>query len=220
LRGQARIALRVGKVLGRFKVGKHFQLDIGETTFRYTRDAAAIAREAALDGLYVIRTNVDAVQLAAAETVGTYKRLAHIERAFRSLKTVDLKVRPIHHRKAERVRAHVFLCLLAYYVEWHLRQALRPLLFDDDDPAGAAAQRRSVVAPARRSPRAEAKAAAKRTADGEPVHSFQTLLADLATLTKNRLQPKAAGSLAFDMLTTPTPLQRRALDLLGVSLRL
>jgi Transposase DDE domain len=145
---------------------------------------------------------------------------AHIERAFRSLKTVDLKIRPIHHRKADRVRAHVFLCLLAYYVEWHLRQALRPLLFDDEDPAEAAARRRSVVARARRSPRAEAKPATKRTADGGPAHSFQTLLADLATLTKNRVQPKAAGSLPFDMLTTPTPLQRRALELLGVSLRL
>lgn len=220
LRGRARIALRVGKALGRFKVGKHFQLDIGETAFRYERDAASIAREAALDGFYVIRTSVDAARLAAAEAVGTYKRLAHIERAFRSLKTVDLKIRPIHHRKADRVRAHVFLCLLAYYVEWHMRQALRPLLFDDEDPAGAATQRRSVVAPARRSPRAEAKAATKRTTDGGPVHSFQTLLADLATLTKNRVQPKAAGSLPFDMLTTPTPLQRRALELLGVPLRL
>jgi transposase len=220
LRGQARIALRVGKVLGRYKVGKHFQLDIRETAFRYQQDAASIAREAALDGLYVIRTNVAAARLAATETVRTYKRLAHIERAFRSLKTVDLKIRPVHHRKADRVRAHVFLCLLAYYVEWHMRQALRPLLFDDEDPAGAEAQRRSVVARARRSPGAEAKAATKRTADGEPVHSFQTLLADLATLTKNRVQPKAAGSLPFDMLTTPTPLQRRALELLGVSLRL
>ena len=220
LRGQARIALRIGKVLGRYKVGKHFTLDLGETHFRYQRDVAAIAREVALDGLYIIRTSVAAPRLSAPEAVRTYKRLAHIERAFRSLKSVDLKVRPIHHRTANRVRAHVFLCLLAYYVEWHMRQALKPLLFDDEDPVAAEARRPSVVAPARRSPQAEAKAATKRTADGAPVHSFQTLLADLATLTKNRVQPKAPGSPAFDMLTTPTALQQRAFDLLRTSPRM
>ncbi|MGH7630961.1 MAG: IS1634 family transposase, partial [Gemmatimonadales bacterium] len=181
LRGQAHIALRVGKVLGRRKVGKHFTLEITDTRFRAARDEAAIAREAALDGIYVLRTSVAADRLPMAEAVRSYKRLAAIERAFRSLKTVDLKVRPIHHRKADRVRAHVFLCMLAYYVEWHMRRALAPLLFDDDDQAAAEAERRSVVAPAQRSPRAKAKALTKRTDEGEPVHSFQSLLRHLRT---------------------------------------
>jgi transposase len=220
LQGNARIGVRVGKVLGRYKVGKHFTLDISDTSFRYQRDEAAIAREAALDGLYVIRTSVQTERLPAADAVRSYKRLAQIERAFRSLKTVDLKVRPIHHRKANRVRAHVFLCMLAYYVEWHMRAALTPLLFDDDDRAAGEALRPSVVAPARRSPRAVAKAATKRTDTGMPVHSFQTLLADLATLTKNRVQPKAPGSTAFEVMATPTDLQRRAFALLETSPRL
>jgi hypothetical protein len=220
LRGAAAIGLRVGKVLGRHKVGKHFTIAITDTTLHYQRDQAAIAAEAALDGLYVIRTNVPADGWPASETVRAYKRLAEVERTFRSLKTVDLHVRPIHHRTADRVRAHVFLCLLAYYVEWHMRQALKPLLFDDDDPAAAAALRASIVAPAQRSPRANAKAATKRTADGWPVHSFQTLLADLATLTQNQVRPLGADSVTLDILTTTTPLQQRAFDLLGVSTRL
>ena len=219
LRGQAAIGLRVGKVLGRYKVGKHFTLEITERTFHYARAEAAIAEEAALDGLYVIRTSVGAERLPAAATVQSYKRLAEVERAFRSLKTVDLHVRPIHHRKPDRVRAHVFLCLLAYYVEWHMRQALKPLLFDDDDKATAEATRPSVVAPAQRSARAKAKAATKRTADGWPVHSFQTLLADLATLTKNQVRPFGPDGTTLDILATPTELQRRAFDLLGVSPR-
>ena len=219
LHGQARIALRVGKVLGRRKVGKHFTLAITDTRLSVSRDAAAIAREAALDGVYVLRTSVDAARLPTAEAVRSYKRLAQIERAFRSLKTVDLKVRPIHHRTADRVRAHVFLCLLAYYVEWHMRRALAPMLFEDDDPAAGEARRRSVVAPAQRSPRAQAKALTKRTVEGAPVHSFPTLLADLATLTQNRVQAKAPGTPAFEMLATPTPLQQRAFELLGVSPR-
>jgi len=220
LRGQTAIGLRVGKVLGRYKVGKHFTLEITERTFHSARDEAAIAEEAALDGLYVIRTSVDAARLPAAATVQSYKRLAEVERAFRSLKTVDLHVRPIHHRKPDRVRAHVFLCLLAYYVEWHMRQALKPLLFDDDDKATAEAARPSVVAPAQRSARAKAKAATKRTADGWPVHSFQTLLADLATLTKNQVRPFGPDGATLDILATPTELQRRAFELLGVSPRM
>jgi hypothetical protein len=220
LRGAAPIGLRVGKVLGRYKVGKHFTIEITDRTFRAQRDEAAIAAEAALDGLYVIRTNVPAGRLLAPETVRSYKRLAEVERVFRSLKTVDLHVRPIHHRKADRVRAHVFLCLLAYYVEWHMRQALQPLLFDDEDKAAAEALRPSVVAPAQRSPRAKAKAATKRTEDGWPVHSFQTLLADLATLTKNQVRPPGADGATLDILATPTPLQQRAFELLGVSTRL
>ena len=220
LRGPAAIGLRVGKVLGRYKVGKHFTITITDRTFRSQRDEAAIAAEAALDGLYVIRTNVPAAGLLAPETVRAYKRLAEVERAFRSLKTVDLHVRPIHHRKADRVRAHVFLCLLAYYVEWHMRQALKPLLFDDEDKAAAEALRPSIVGPAQRSPRAKAKAATKRTEDGLPVHSFQTLLADLATLTKNQVRPLGADGVTLDVLATPTPLQQRAFELLGVSARL
>ncbi len=218
LRGQARIALRVGKVLGRRKVGKHFTLEITDAGFRAERDEAAIAREAALDGIYVIRTSVDAARLPTAEAVRRYKRLAQIERAFRSLKTVDLKVRPIHHRTADRVRAHVFLCMLAYYVEWHMRRALAPMLFDDDDPAAGEALRRSVVAPAQRSPRAQAKALTKRTAEGTPVHSFRTLLRDLRTIVKDRIRLTAHPAIEFDKTTTPTPLQQRALDRLGVSL--
>jgi hypothetical protein len=220
LRGAAAIGLRVGKVLGRYKVGKHFTIAITDRAVDYQRDAAAIAAEAALDGLYVIRTNVPASGMPASDTVRAYKRLAEVERTFRSLKTVDLHVRPIHHRTANRVRAHVFLCLLAYYVEWHMRQALKPLLFDDDDQAAAEALRPSVVAPAQRSPRAKAKAATKRTEDGLPVHSFQTLLADLATLTQNQVRPLGADAVTLDVLATPTPLQQRAFALLGVSARM
>jgi hypothetical protein len=220
LRGQARIALRVGTVLGRRKVGKHFTLEITDTSFRATRAEAAIAQEAALDGVYILRTNLAAARLPTEEVVRSYKRLATIERAFRSLKTVDLKVRPIHHRAADRVRAHVFLCMLAYYVEWHMRRALASMLFDDDDPAASAAERRSVVAPAQRSPRAKAKALTKRTADGEPVHSFQSLLRHLRTIVKDRVRLKSDAAIEFDKITTPTPPQQRALDLLGVSLAL
>src|SRR6202795_527135 len=218
LRGQARIALRVGKVLGRRKVGKHFTLEITDTSFRAARDEAAIAQEAALDGIYVLRTSVAAARLPTAEAVRSYKRLAAVERAFRSLKTVDLKVRPIHHRTADRVRAHVFLCMLAYYVEWHMRRALAPMLFDDDDPAAGEAERRSVVAPAQRSPRAKAKALTKRTDEGGPLHSFPALLRPLRTVVKDRIRLKSDAAIEFDKLTTPTPLQQRALDRLGVSL--
>lgn len=214
LHGRDKIALRVGKVLGRYKVGKHFQLEIDDQRLHFTRNAAAIAAEAALDGLYVVRTSVPAAQLEATEAVRSYKLLAGVERAFRSLKTVDLKVRPVHHRKADRVRAHVFLCMLAYHVEWHMRRALAPLLFDDDDKATAEKLRRSVVAPAQRSPHARAKAADKRTEGDLPVHSFQTLLQDLATIAKNTVQPKGAGLKPFEMITTPTPLQQKALALL------
>jgi transposase len=218
LRGEAKIALRVGRVLGRYKVGKHFRLTITASSFHYERDQAAIEAEALLDGLYVIRTRLPKNTLAAEEVVLAYKRLATVERAFRSLKTVDLNVRPIHHRLADRVRAHVFLCMLAYYVEWHMRQELAPILFDDDDKQAAGQQRTSVVAKAQRSARAIAKAETKTTADGRHVHSFQTLLDDLATIVKNRVQPKAADLPAFDVTTTPTPHQAEALRLLGARL--
>ena len=220
LRGKDRIALRVGKALGRYKVGKHFKIEIAEHRLQFCRDAEGIAREAALDGFYVIRTSVPATRLGAPEAVRSYKQLSAVERAFRSFKSVDLKVRPIHHRKADRVRAHLWLCLLAYYVEWHMRRALAPMLFDDEDKAAGEALRASVVAPAQRSPRAQQKARTKRTAEGAPVHSFQTLLRHLATLTNNRVQPKAAGATPFAMLASPGAEQDRAFKLLQVSPRL
>jgi len=217
LKGKDRIALRVGRVLGRFKMAKHFRLDIGDDSFRYERNHQRIAEEAALDGFYVVRTSVKTKHLSSEEAVACYKRLAHAERAFRCLKTVDLKVRPIHHHLADRVRAHVLICMLAYYVEWHMRRSLAPLLFDDHDRPAAARRRESVVAKARRSEAAERKVRSKRNQDGAPVHSFQTLLRDLATLTRNRIQPKDHTLQPFEMTTTPTPIQQRALDLLAVS---
>ncbi len=219
LAGQTAIALRVGRVLGRFKMQKHFQLEITDAGFSFERDQPRIEREAALDGIYIVRTSVPADVLSGERVVESYKGLSVVERAFRCLKTVDLKVRPIHHRLEDRVRSHVFLCLLAYYVEWHMRRALAPLLFEDDDRAHARAARRSIVAPAQRSPRAQRKATTKRTDAGDPVHSFQTLLQDLATIAKNRIQPQDSSAPAFDVITRPTPLQQRALDLLGVPLR-
>jgi hypothetical protein len=218
LRGADKIGVRVGKVINRFKMGKHFDLAITEASFAYERKAEAIAQEAALDGIYVLRTSVPAAALDTAGTVVAYKGLSKAERAFRSLKTVDLKVRPIHHRLADRVRAHVFLCMLAYYVEWQMRKELAPLLFDDDEKAAAAAIRPSPVAPAQRSPAARRKAARKRTPDDLPVHSFQTLLKDLQTIVKNRIQTGISGAETFEKVTRPTEFQRRALDLLGLDL--
>ena len=163
LHGKADIALRVGREIGRYKMQKHFQIEITEETFHYERKTEKIEAEAALDGIYVIRTSVSSDLLGSEETVGAYKRLSRVERAFRSLKTVDLKLRPIFHHAADRVRAHVFVCMLAYYVEWHMRQRLAPILFDDDDKETAEKARKSVVAAAQRSPRAMKKAATKRT---------------------------------------------------------
>lgn len=218
LQEKARIALRVGKALNRFKMGKHFLIEITETSFSFRRNTERIAAEAALDGIYVIRTNVPDTELSAEEAVRSYKRLSTVERAFRSCKTVDLHIRPIYHQLPERVRAHVFLCMLAYYVEWHMRQKLAPLLFDDEDPAAGEALRTSIVAPAKRSLSAIQKVRTLRTSDGLPTHSFTTLLKDLATLTRNRVQPKLLASPAFDSLARPTPLQQRALSLLAVAI--
>lgn len=218
LQGQAQIGLRVGRVLQRFKVAKHFLVTITDDGFTYRRDVNRIAQEAALDGVYVIRTSVAETDLATEETVRAYKALSGVERAFRSYKTVDLRVRPIYHYLADRVRAHVLLCMLAYYVEWHMRQALAPMLFDDDNKAAAEAQRASVVAPAQPSTKARRKASRQRTDAGEPVHSFQTLLADLATIVKNCIEPKIAGAQPFDQVTRPTPLQQKVLELLRVRL--
>jgi hypothetical protein len=217
LRGKAEIGVRIGKEIGRHKVGKHFQLKVTDDSFTYERRTERIAQEAMLDGLYIIRTSVDASILTSQETVACYKRLSNVERAFRSLKTVDLKVRPIFHYLERRVRAHVFICMLAYYVEWHMRQMLAPILFDDDDKNAAERERCSVVAPAQRSESAHAKLATKRTADDFPVHSFQTLLSDLATLTKNHMRAKIAGAPRFTQYTKPTRLQARAFQLLSVS---
>jgi hypothetical protein len=216
-RGQQAIAARVAKIVNRYKMEKHFHLTITDEAFDYARKADSIATEAAVDGIYVIRTSVAAERLGAEQTVQCYKRLSCVERAFRSLKTVDLKVRPIYHRTADRVRAHILLCMLAYYVEWHMRRALAPLLFDDDDRPAAEALRTSPVAAAQRSPRATHKAATKKAQDGSPVHSFHTLISDLATVVKNRITPRGVEQAAFDKVTTPTPLQRRAFELLGLS---
>lgn len=218
LRGADKIGLRVGKVINRYKVGKHFAIRIGADSLDYQRKTEQIAAEAALDGFYVIRTDVPQAALDAEQTVRAYKALSKVERAFRRLKTVDLKIRPIHHRLPDRVRAHVFGCMLAYYVEWHMRQRLAPALFDDEDPAAGEALRHSPVAPARRSPAAERKAATKRTDDDMPIHSFGTLLADLATIAKNRIRLAVPGAEPFEKITRPTPNQQRILDLLGVSL--
>ena len=213
LRGSDKIAVRVDRALGAYKVGKHFDVEITEDSFEYHRNQERIAEEAALDGFYVIRTNVPEDRLPANEAVRSYKSLSRVERAFRSFKSVDLKVRPVHHRLASRVRAHVFLCMLAYYVEWHMRRSLAPLLFDDHQPAE---HRKSPVEPARRSPAARAKANSRRTPDGLPVHSFQTLLADLATLTRNRVRMHNTGASTADILARPTPLQEQAFSLLRV----
>jgi hypothetical protein len=216
LRGQAAIALKVGAVLGRRKVAKHFGLTITDEGLSFARDEAAITAEAALDGVYVLRTSVPAEALDAPATVLAYKSLAQVERAFRSLKSVDLEVRPIHHRLAGRVRAHVFLCMLAYHVVWHLRQALAPLLFDDHDRAAAAADRASPVAAARVSPAAAAKARTRRTAEDRPAHSWRSLLQDLATLTRNTVRLGDAPPMT--LLTRPTPLQQDVFHRLGLAL--
>jgi hypothetical protein len=217
LTGRDAIGVRLGRVLERSKMGKHFICRITDTGFTYARNTQSIEREAALDGFYVVRTSVKAEELDATEVVAAYKSLAQIERAFRSQKTVDLEIRPIHHRTEPRVRAHVFLCMLAYYAEWHMRQALAPILFDDHDREAGSAARTSIVAPAEISERAKAKKQTRRTEDGLPVQSFQSLLAHLATLTNNRV--RATAAVTFDQLAAPTPLQQRAFELLGVSCR-
>ena len=216
LRGAKNISLKAGAVIGKRKMAKHFELTIADASFSFARNEASIQKEAALDGFYVLRTNAPADRLDASAVVSTYKSLAHVERAFRSVKTVDLDVRPIHHRLAGRVRAHVFLCMLAYYVVWHMRQALAPLLFEDHDKDNAAAERPSPVAPAKVSAAAKAKAASRKTANGRPVHSFRTLLQDLATLTRNAVRLGDAPTVA--MLATPTPIQKEVFDKLTVPL--
>jgi len=194
------------------------RLTITDDAFDYERDAQRIAEEEALDGLYVIRTSVPADAVDADGAVRAYKGLSRAERASRCLKTEDLKAPPIHHRLADRVRAQVFLCTLAYYVAWHMREAVAPVLFDDADREAAEAARESIAAPAKRSPDSARKAATRHTADGAPVHSFRTLLQDLSTITRNRIQPAVSGAPAFDKTTRLTDHQARVLALLGVRL--
>ncbi|MGO8954407.1 MAG: IS1634 family transposase [Rhodomicrobium sp.] len=218
LAGADKIGLAAGAVLGRKKMAKHFDLAIADASFSFTRNGSSIQKEAALDGFYVLRTSVPAETLDTAAVVSAYKSLAQVERAFRSIKTVDLEVRPIHHRLAGRVRAHVFLCMLAYYVVWHMRERLAPLLFDDHDKDNAGKARPTPVAPAKVSAAAKAKAASRKTGDGQPVHSFRTLLQDLATLTRNTVRLGDAPPAA--MLAKPTPLQQEVFDKLEVPLTL
>jgi hypothetical protein len=219
LRGQDKIAVRADRVLNRRKVAKHFTVDIGEDHLRYARNQDSIAAEAQLDGIYVLRTSVGPADLDSPQVVSSYKALAQVERAFRAFNT-DLDIRPIRHRTEDRVRAHVFLRMLSYYLSWHMQARLAPLLFTDDDKPSARAARPSPVAPAARSPRALAKAATKQTPGDLPVHSFATLLTDLGTICLNTIAPADPALPGFRLVTTPTALQRQALELLGVSHRL
>jgi transposase len=217
LRGTAAIALAVGEVSNTHKMRKHFDLTITDDAFSYARKTAEIAAEAATDGLYVVRTSLSEQTLNDADTVRSYKSLAKVERAFRCIKTVDLNVRPVYHWLEGRVRAHVFLCMLAYYLEWHMRQRLAPMLFDDTDPKEAEARRRSVVAQAERSTAAVRKQTTGMTPDGLPVHSFRTLLADLATLARNTIITAINPLYPLTVVTRPTPVQQKAFDLLGLA---
>ena len=219
LRGQDAIALRVGKVLNRRKVAKHFTIAITDDSFSYTRNQESITAEAKLDGIYVLRTSVEPGDLDSSEVVSSYKALAQVERAFRAFNT-DLDIRPIRHRTEDRVRAHVFLRMISYYITWHMQARLAPVLFTDDDKPAAQAARTSPVAPAARSPKALAKAATKHTPAAVPVHSFASLLTDLATICLNTIAPADPALPGFRLVTTPTAVQRQAFDLLGVSHRL
>ena len=217
LRGEAEIALKVGAVVNRHKVAKHFELSIGEASFSFHRKTEAIAAEAALDGIYVVRTNLPKKLLDDAATVGAYKSLARVERAFRALKTVDIHLRPIFHWTTPRVRAHVLLCMLAYHVEHHMRARLAPMLYDETDHEAAAAMRASIVAKAERSEAARRKQTTGLTDDGLPVHSFQSLLADLATYARIQATTVLNDKYVFTLHTRPTPIQQRAFELLAVN---
>lgn len=214
LHGKDAIGVRVGKVLNKYKVGKHFKLDIGDNYFHFEIDEAKVAAEAALDGIYVIRTSLPAERMSADDTVRSYKLLTQVERAYRSFKTVDLNVRPIHHRLENRVRAHIFLCLLAYYIQWHMMEAWRPLLFADEDQQ--AKRHRDPVAPAQRSEAALRKVHTARLDDDTGVHSFRTLLAELSRIARNTCRRKGADAdeMTFEMITPSNPTQARAYELL------
>lgn len=216
LKDSAKIGVRVGRVVNRYKVAKHFSLDIGDGRLTYTRKEEAIAAEAALDGIYVIRTTVSEKTMTGPEVVEAYKTLSKVEAAFRSLKSVDLELRPIHHRLARRVRAHALVCMLAYYIVWHLKKAWAPLTYKDEDPP----PRTDPVAKAQRSDAAAAKASQHHTADGDPAHSFASLLNHLATLTRDTISFHDPENVTIDKLATPTPTQRKAFDLIGSHLPL
>lgn len=216
LRGAAEIGMKVGAVLGKHKMAKHFDLIVEDARLVFVRKSAEIAAEAALDGVYAVRTSLPAEAIGDADTVRAYKSLSMVERAFRCIKTIDLHVRPIHHWLADRVRAHVFLCMLAYHVEWRMRARLAPMLFDDDDAETAEQLRESPVAKAQRSPAAIAKQTTGQTADGAPVHSFKTLLADLATIVRNTVATALAPEHRFNIVTRPTQIQQKAFDLLAI----
>jgi transposase len=218
LRGTAEIARAVGEVFNTHKMKKHVDLTITDDAFSYTRKTAEIAAEAATDGLYVVRTSLPEATLGDADTVLSYKSLARVERAFRCIKTVDLNVRPVYHWLEGRVRTHVFLCMLAYYLEWHMRQRLAPMLCDDTDKDEAEARRSSVVAQAQRSKAAVRKQTTGMTPDGLPVHSFRTLLADLATVARNTIITAINPNYPLTVVTRPTPMQQKAFDLLGLAL--
>jgi transposase len=220
LRGQDKIGLKVGAVINNHKMEKHFDVTITDDDLTFERKMEDIDAERVLDGIYVLRTNLDAAVLDSSSTVKAYKQLSNVERAFRSIKTVDLEIRPIHHRLPERVRAHVLLCMLAYYLEWHMRQVLRPILFEDHDKAAAEAARKSIVAKAERSAAAMRKIASKRTDDNLPVHSFQSLMADLATVTRNTMAMVDRPDATFVIYPELTPVQARAFQLLGCAIRL
>jgi transposase len=215
LKGQDKIALRVGKILNQFKVNKYYNLEITEEGFSYQRKRELIAQETALDGVYVLRTSLESTLMDAATTVKAYKSLSQVEEAFRCYKSIDLKVRPIYHYKGDRVKAHIFLCMLAYYVEWHLKQCLAPLLFEDEEIDDGSLN----VIKASRSESAQSKERKKRNQENLPVHSFRTLLEDLGTICLNTVECTIReGSYRFSKITRPTQLQQKALDLLGVSL--
>ncbi len=215
LRGAGTIGLRVGPILKKYKMAKHFVTTITENSFTYHRRTEQIENEAKLDGIYVIRTSVAATDLSSTDTVRAYKDLSHVERAFRCCKTIDLLIRPVFHWKDDRIKSHVFLCMLAYYLEWHMRRELKPVLFDDHNREAAEATRRSIVSPAPRSKDAKAKDSDRRTSDNLPVQSFQSLLKDLGTLCRNYAIARDAE---FPIVTAPTPLQRRVFELLGLTI--
>ena len=217
LRGEQAIALRAGKVINKYKMAKHFALTITDERFSYSRKKEQIADEAALDGLYVVRSSVEKKRMDSEQVVATYKSLARVERAFRCMKTVDLSLRPIYHRNEERIRSHVFICMLAYYVEWHLREQLRSVIFADDDREAAEEARQSVVSPAQRSSSAKRKDGNRRTGDDYPVQSFQDVLQDLGKLCRNRIRISDYDA-EYDKLTSPTPYQQHVFELLGVAL--
>lgn len=218
LRGEAKIGAKFGEIRNKHRMAKHFIVEIGEDRFSYIRNEDSISEKVRLDGSYVIRTCVSDQKLDDANTVRAYKSLSQVERAFRTFKGVDLEVRPIYHYLADRVHAPVFLCMLAYYVEWHMRQRLASLLYDDNDREAAEAERESIVSPATPSPSTVRKARTDTTESGFPVQSFRSLLGNLATITRNTCAPANAPGYTFAITTTPTPIQSEAFKLLDVSL--